>query len=228
MTSSTRAPRNSLSRDLVVARAVALADREGLGDLTIRALAVECGVKPMAIYHHIANKEAILDAIVDVVFAEVYSPQPGRPWRDELTERSRAMRAALRRHPWALALMETRRSPGPATLRGHEACLEVLRSAGFSLQATAHAYAVLDAFVYGFSLQEAMLDEVDLEGSAEEFVAALDLTGFPRMAEFAARHVLADGYAFGNSFEVGLELTLDGLERLRVLFPEPADDRAPA
>ena len=219
---SARAPRNSLSRELVVSRAVALADRRGLEDLTIRALAVECGVKPMAIYHHIAGKDAILDAIVDVVFAEVYLPQRGRPWRTELAERSRSMRAALRRHPWALALMETRRNPGPATLLGHEACLEVLRSAGFSLPATAHAYAVLDAFVYGFSLQEAMLDEIGLDDEAEDVLAGMDLRAFPRMAEFATGHVLTEGYAFANSFEVGLDLTLDALERLPGLYPEPA------
>lgn len=222
MPDRSRAPRNSLNRDLVVARALDLADRRGLADLTIRALATECGVKPMAIYHHVANKEAILDAIVDVVFAEVYAPRPGRPWRDELAERSWSMRAALRRHPWALAVMESRRNPGPATLLGHEACLEVLRSAGFSLPATAHAYAVLDAFVYGFSLQEAMLDDVDLANSADQLVAAMDLSRFPRMAEFATQHVLTEGYAFADSFRVGLDLTLDGLERLRVTFPEPA------
>lgn len=219
MSDPARAPRNTLSRDLVVARAVALADRDGLGVLTIRNLAAECGVKPMAIYHHIANKEAILDAIVDAVFAEVYVPRTSRPWCDELAERSRSMRATLRRHPWALALMEARRNPGPATLLGHEACLEVLRSAGFSLQATAHAYAVLDAFVYGFALQEAMLDQVGLAESAAELVEGMNLAGFPRMAEFATQHVLAEGYSFASSFEVGLDLVLDALERLRVAFP---------
>lgn len=219
MSAPARAPRNTLSRDRVVARAVALADRDGLGVLTIRNIAAECGVKPMAIYHHVANKEAILDAIVDAVFAEVSVPRADRPWREELAERSRSMRAALRRHPWALSLMEARRNPGPATLVGHEACLEVLRSAGFSLQATAHAYAVLDAFVYGFALQEAMLDQVGLADSAGELLEGMDLRGFPRMAEFATQHVLAEGYSFASSFEVGLELTLDALERLRAAFP---------
>lgn len=225
MSTPARAPRNSLSRELVVSRAVQLADRDGLAVLTIRALAAECGVKPMAIYHHIASKEAILDAIVDTVFEEVQLPQAQRPWREELAQRSRSMRAALGRHPWALALLEARRNPGPATLRGHEACLEVLRSAGFSLQATAHAYAVLDAFVYGFSLQEAMLGQIDLDGSAPELIEAMDLTRFPRMAEFATQHVLADGYSFADSFEVGLDLVLDALERLRTAFGQSVSTR---
>ncbi|MCB8957241.1 MAG: TetR/AcrR family transcriptional regulator [Nocardioides sp.] len=218
MSTPTRAPRNTLSRDLVVERAVRLADREGLGVLTIRALAGECGVKPMAIYHHVSGKEEILDAIVDAVFAEIYAPQVDGPWREELARRSRSVREALGRHPWALALMEARRNPGLATLAGHEACLEVLRSAGFSLQATAHAYAVLDAFVYGFALQETMLAQVDLDGSVDELVESMDLARFPRMHEFATEHVLQDGYAFAASFEVGLELVLDALERLQAAF----------
>lgn len=215
MSTPARAPRNSLSRELLVARALQLADREGLAALTMRALAAECGVKPMAIYHHVPHKEAIIDALVDAVHEEVHPPRVDRPWRDELAQRSRSMRAALARHSWALSVLENRRNPGPATLRGHEACLEVLRSAGFSLPATAHAYAVLDAFVYGFALQESMLGDIDLAGSAEDLIEGIDLTGLPRMAEFATQHVLRDGYSFADSFEVGLELVLDSLERLQ-------------
>jgi AcrR family transcriptional regulator len=217
MSTTGRAPRNSLNREVVVRGAVRVADRDGLAALTIRALAAECGVRPMAIYHHVANKEAILDAIVDTVYAEVYLPHAEAPWRDELAARSRSMRAALRRHPWALAVLETRRNPGPATLLGHEACLEVLRSAGFSLQATAHAYALLDAFVFGFSLQEAMLAQVDLDDAAR-LVEGINLSGYPRMEEFATRHVLAEGYSFASSFDVGLGLLLDALERLQETF----------
>ena len=218
MSSTARTPRNTLSRELVVSSALQLADRDGLGALTIRSLAAECGVKPMAIYHHIANKEAILDAIVDAVYAEIYRPEPDKPWREELATRSRSMRAALRRHPWALSMLEGRRNPGPEALGGHEACLQVLRSAAFSLPATAHAYAILDAFVYGFSLQEAMLDQVDLDDSAADLIGGIDLSRLPYMAEFANDHVLADGYSFGSSFEVGLGLTLDSLERLRATY----------
>lgn len=195
-----------------------LADRDGLGALTIRALAAECGVKPMAIYHHITNKEAILDAIVDAVYAEIYCPKSDKPWREELATRSRSMRAALGRHPWALSMLEGRRNPGPEALDGHEACLQVLRSAAFSLQATAHAYAILDAFVYGFSLQEAMLHQVDLDDAAADLIGGIDLSGFPHMAEFASEHVLTEDYSFGSSFEIGLGLTLDSLERLRVTY----------
>lgn len=212
--SSVRAPRNSLSFDLVVAGAVELADERGLDELTMRALATHLGVRPMAIYHYVANKDEILDAIVDVVFKEVYVPEAADDWRTELALRSRSMHDALRRHAWAVALMEARVNPGTANLKNHEAVLDVLLSAGFSLAATAHAYAVVDAFVYGFVLQEAMLDSIDLRGSAPELMKAMNLAEFPRMAQFAAQHVLAQGYAFEDSFEVGLTMMLDGVSAL--------------
>lgn len=214
MPTTARAPRNTLTRDRLVAGAVALADAEGLAALTIRALAARLGVKPMAIYHHVANKEEILDAIVDAVYGEVYLPRVGGDWREELLRRSRSANEALGRHPWAVSLMETRVNPGPSNLANHEATLDVLLTAGFSLEATAHAYATLDAFVYGFALQEAALDSIGLHDSADQLLAGMNLAGFPRMAQFASQHVMREGYAFSDSFEVGLALVLDGLATL--------------
>ena len=210
-----RAPRNSLTIDRVVAGAVELADAEGIDALTMRALATHLEVRPMAIYHYVANKDAILDAIVDAVFGEVYIPEATGDWRDELTTRSASMRAALGRHPWAVGLLETRPTPGIASLTNHNAVLDVLLTTGFSLPATAHAYAAIDAFVYGFALQEAMLNSVDLAGSAPELLAGMNLTDFPRITEFAMQHVMQPGYAFGNSFDAGLTMVLDGIAALR-------------
>lgn len=130
------------------------------------------------------------------------------------------MREALARHPWALPVVETRAHPGPATLANHEAVLDVLRRSGFSLQATAHAYAVLDAFVYGFALQEAMLRTAGLPDDSPGVVAGMDLARFPRVQELATLYADAPAYPFGASFDVGLDLVLDGLERLADLFPE--------
>lgn len=209
-----RAPRNTLTRERVITAALEVADADGIAALTIRALAAHLGVKPMAIYHHVANKEEILDALVDAVHADVHLPSAAGPWRDELVLRSRSMHDALGRHPWAVGLMEARVSPGPASLASHEATLDLLLTAGFSLQATAHAYATLDAFVYGFVLQETMLDSIDLAGSAEQIIAGINLAGFPRMAQFAEQHVMQEGYAFSSSFEVGLGLVLDGIATL--------------
>lgn len=211
MPSASRAPRGSLSRDRVRDAALALADESGVAAVTIRSIAARLGAKPMAVYHHVGSKDEILDAIVDCVYAQMYLPSPAGPWRDELAERSRSMRAVLARHPWAVGLMETRRHPGPATLASHEALLDVLRTAGFSLAATAHAGALLDAYVFGFALQEVMLQAVALEADPQALIDGMDLTAAPRMREFAEEYVMRSGYAFGDSFEVGLRLVLDGV-----------------
>jgi AcrR family transcriptional regulator len=209
-----RAP---LTRERVLTAAVAIADARGIGALTMRALAQELGVKPMALYHHVANKEEILDALVDVVFGEIELPEPDGDWREAMRRRAASARAALHRHPWAIALMESRSSPGPATLRHHDTVVGIFRAAGFSVAATAHAYALLDSYVYGFALQEAMLpmdgpgDTAELAGSImEQFPAR----AYPHLAELATEHVLRPGYDFGDEFGFGLELILAGLDGL--------------
>ena len=146
-----------LSRDRVLRAAVAIADAAGIGSLTMRSLAQELGVKPMALYYHVANKEEILDGIVDLVFSEIELPTANGDWRSEIVRRANSARRVLRRHPWAIGLMESRKTPGPATLRHHDATIGILRAAGFSVEMTAHAYALLDSYIYGFALQEVSL-----------------------------------------------------------------------
>ena len=210
-------PVTKLTPQRVIEGAVSLADRIGVDALTIRKIAEEIGVKPMTIYHHVPNKEAIIDGMVDAVFAEIDLPPNDADWRDAMTQRCRSMRAVLADHPWASPLLENRTSPGPATLTHHDAVLGCLRRAGFSLQLTAHAYALIDAFLYGFALQEATLpvtggDEMaELAGSMVEQMPA-DV--YPNLIEFTHEHVMKPGYDFGNSFEVGLGLILDGLAPL--------------
>lgn len=217
--STTRAPRNTLTHEKIVAAALELVDREGLDAFTIRELAVRLGVRPMSIYHYTKSKEELLDALIDVVFGEVYLPCPEGDWREELLRRSVSMREALARHRWALPVMETRAHPGPATLTNHEGVLDVLRTSGFSLEASAHAYAILDAFVYGFSLQEAMLEVVGVPDRSAGLVGAMDLARFPRVAELAAAYVEAEVYPFTASFDVGLRVVLDGIERISGTLP---------
>ncbi|WP_338089907.1 TetR/AcrR family transcriptional regulator [Nonomuraea basaltis] len=159
-----RAP---LSRTRVLRAAVAVADAGGLGSLTIRSLAHELGVKPMSVYYHVANKEEIFDGIVDLVFSEIELPSPDGEWRSEMRRRATSARRVLRRHPWAIGLLETRATPGPATLRHHDATVGTLRRAGFSVEMTTHAYALLDSYVYGFALQEAALPFHGPEAAAE-------------------------------------------------------------
>jgi len=208
-----RAP---LSRERVLRGAVAVADAAGIGALTIRSLAQELGVKPMSVYHYVANKDEILDGIVDLVFGEIDLPSTDGDWRSEMRRRATSARRALRRHPWAIGLMESRTTPGPATLRHHDAVIGTLRGAGFSIQMTAHAYALLDSYVYGFALQEASLP---FEGPetvaevAEPMMQQFPAGEYPHLVEMATEHILKPGYDFGDEFEFGLGVILDGLTK---------------
>jgi AcrR family transcriptional regulator len=208
-----RAP---LSRERVLRGAVAVADAAGIGALTMRSLANELGVKPMSLYYHVANKDEILDGIVDHVFSEIELPRADGEWRSEIRRRATSARRVLRCHPWAIGLMESRPTPGPATLRHHDVIIGTLRGAGFTVAMTAHAYALLDAYVYGFALQEAALpfrgpDEA--AGVAEPMMERFPVGEYPHLVELATEHVLQPGYDFGDEFEFGLDLILDALTR---------------
>ena len=221
----TAVERTPLTRERVLAGAVAIADADGLGALTMRSLAHELGVKPMSLYHHVDSKSAILDALVDLVFAEIELPSPGGDWHHEIRRRAASVRTVLRRHPWAVALMESRSAPGPATLRHHEAVLATFRSAGFSVAMTAHAYALLDAFIYGFAVQEAGLPFTGTANPAEvtsEIAARFSPGEHPYMVEFATEHVLRPGYDFGAEFDFGLGVVLDALARMLDDHGEPS------
>jgi AcrR family transcriptional regulator len=206
-----------LSRERVLRGAIAVADAAGIGSLTMRSLAQELGVKPMTLYHHVANKDEILDGIIDVVFSEIELPPADADWRSAMRRRAISARRVLARHPWATPLMESRTNPGPATLRQHDSVIGTLRRAGFSIQMTAHAFSLLDSYVYGFAVQEAGLPFDRPEAVpevADAILAQFPYEEYPHLAELATEHVLQPGYDYGNEFEFGLDLILDGLERL--------------
>jgi len=210
-----------LSRERVLRAAVELADAGGIASLTIRSLADKLDVKPMSVYHHVANKDVILDGIVDQVFTEIDLPEATGDWREQMRRRADSARRALRRHSWAIALMESRSTPGAATLRHHDAVLGCLRAAGFSVEQTAHAYALLDSYIYGFALQEAALpfDATNTASTvAEAIVEHFPAGAYPHLVEMAAEHITKPGYDFGDEFGFGLDLILDGLTGL--LRPE--------
>jgi AcrR family transcriptional regulator len=213
---SSRKRRAPLSRERVLEGAVAIADADGIGALTIRSLAQHLGVKPMSLYYYVANKSEILDAIVDVVFSEIDLPTVDGDWRSEIRLRAHSARQVLRRHSWAIGLLESRTTPGPDTLRHHDAMLGTLRGAGFSIEMTAHAYALIDSYVYGFALQEAALpfDGRDTVTTVavpmmEQFPAG----EYPYLVELATEHILQPGYDFGDEFDFGLDLILDALNK---------------
>ena len=225
--------RPRLDRDRVLRAAVDVADGGGIAALTIRSLADELGVKPMTVYYYVKNKEEILDGIVVIVFGEIELPTVGGDWRRELTRRARSAREVLRRHPWAIPLLESRTSPGPATLRHHDAVLGVLRAGGFSVVHTAHAYALLDAFLYGHAVQEASLPFEGPEGPTEvapQVVESMSDAGdFPHLTEMMASYYLRPGYDFADEFQVGLDAVLETLSRwqsdTKGRHTEPAEDR---
>jgi AcrR family transcriptional regulator len=215
-------PGAPLTRDRVLRTALALADDHGLDWLSMRKLGQALGVEAMSLYHHVANKEDLIDGMVDLVFAEIELPSAQDDWKSGMRRRARSTRQVLARHPWASGLMESRRAPGPATLRHHDTVLGCLRAAGFSLVLVAHAYAALDSYIYGFALQERTLPLGTPEQNAE--VAQAILAGFPveqypHLAEFATKHVMQPGYDFGAEFEFGLDLLLDGLEHAALARP---------
>ncbi len=217
-TSTKTRVRVPLTRERALQAAVALADSRGIEAVTMRGLARDLGVEAMSLYHHVANKDDILDGMVDLVFSEVQLPEPGTAWRPAMSDRALSVRAALTRHPWALALMESRTSPGAATLAHHNAVLGCLRQAGFSVEMAAHAFSLLDAYIYGFVLQEVTLpfDEAtsteEMAGLVGPMLDAFPSDQYPYLEELTAQHVLKVGYSYGKEFRFGLDLILDGLE----------------
>jgi AcrR family transcriptional regulator len=210
-------PRTALSRERVLRAALAQADESGLESLTIRRLAEVLGAAPMALYRHVANKDELVDGLVDIVFAEIDLPATGADWKTAMRKRAISLRDVLSRHRWAIGLMESRRSPGPANLRHHDAVIGSLRQAGFSVAMAAHAYSVLDGYIYGFALTKMNLPFETSEDIAEVgqgMLRPFPVSEYPNLVEFLNEHVMKPGYDYGDEFEYGLDLILEGLERI--------------
>jgi AcrR family transcriptional regulator len=204
----------------VLRGAVALADEGGLESVTMRKLAKRLGVEAMSLYNHVASRDDLLDGMIDIVFSEIELPSTEIDWKAALRTRAVSTREALARHRWAIGLMEGRTNHGPANLRLHNAVLGCLRAAGFSVEMAVHAYSVQDAYIYGFALQEAdMSSESATDFAAEaqrqmrEYEAVLD--DYPHLVEVVGGHVAKEGYDYETEFLFGLDLILDGLDRLR-------------
>lgn len=208
-------PRRRLSRRRVLETAISRADQGGLDALTMRSLAEELGVVPAALYRHIANKDDLIDEMVDMVFAEIRLPAGGADWATAMRRRAISVHEALTRHRWAISFMESRRNPGPANLRHHDAVIGKLRSAGFSVAMAAHAYSLLDSYGYGFALTKLALPLNSSVEVARAMLEPLSPNEYPNLVEFIAEHVAQPGYDHGDEFEYGLEIVLDGIERAR-------------
>jgi AcrR family transcriptional regulator len=207
-------PTRPLSRERVVTAAMALADKKGEAGVTMRAIAAALGVEAMSLYNHVTGREDILDGMVDAVFGEIDLPAPTADWKKAMRERAVSSRTVLQRHRWAVGLMDSRSRPGPATLRHHDAVLGTLRAGGFSVAMAAHAFLVIDSYLYGFVLQELSLPFVsraELDEVAGGIMRDLPIDAYPHLAEVITGHGLRPGYDYSDEFERGLTLILDAL-----------------
>ncbi|MGM0931025.1 MAG: TetR/AcrR family transcriptional regulator [Actinomycetota bacterium] len=209
-------PRPALSRQRVVQAAIEHADSAGLDALTMRKVAEMLQAAPMSLYRHVSNRDDLIDAMIDVLFGEIPLPLGSAHWRMAMRDRALALRDLLARHRWAIGLMESRRRPGPANLRHHDAVIGKLRSAGFDVGMVAHAYSVLDGYIYGFALTRMSIpfettDEMAV--MAQDMFEPLPANDYPNLAEFISDHVMKPGYDYREEFEYGLDLILNGLEQ---------------
>ena len=207
-----------LTRERVLAAAMKLADGGGIEALSMRKLGQALGVEAMAVYYHFANKERVLDGIVDLVFGEIDVPRIGADWKTAMRQRAMSVRDALLRHRWAIGLMESRTNPGPANLRHHDAVIGCLRAAGFDMAATATAYSLLDSYIYGYAMTKMNLpfeDTSDIVELSETMLAPFAPGEYQNLADFITEHAMKPGYDYAHEFEYGLDVILDGLERVR-------------
>ncbi len=216
-----RPRRHTLNRERVLETAVAFADERGLEELSMRKLGQELGVEAMSLYNHVADKDDLLDGIVDVVARELERPDPALPWRAALRRCSVRSREVLLRHPWSAALAESRIQTGPERLGYLEGLLDMLRRAGFSASGAYRVNLFVDSYVYGFVLQELSwpTESDDAFDPADEFAQRTSADAFPRLVE-VAQVVAAGDWSPAADFERGLDLILDGVEQM--LEAEPS------
>ena len=205
-----------LSRERVMAEALRMVDEGGLDVLSMRNLAQALQVEAMSLYNHVQNKEHILDGLVELVVSEIEVPPTGGDWRAAMRRRALSAHAVLMRHPWATMLFVSRMNIGPNMLRYVDATIGCLRGAGFSYPMADHAWTSIDAYVYGFTLQKLNfpLGPAEYASSASQFLPMIPAAQFPHLNGMS-QEVIAGRHDGLHQLDFGLELLLDGIERLR-------------
>lgn len=216
-TGASAKPRSPLSRERVLRAAITLADEAGIEALSMRRLAQELGVEAMSLYNHVANKNDLLDGIVDTAWGEIVVPTGEADWKTVIREIAISAHETLLRHPWASGLW-MRQKPGPARLRYGDSLLGCLRNTGFSKDLTYHAYHIIESYILGYTFQVLSFRAVDTEQFADiaaSFVRGEFSAEYPHFTEHALQH-MEPGHDDGvSAYGLGLDLILDGLERLR-------------
>jgi len=205
-----------LNRDRVFAAAVEIADGRGVGAVTMREVASRLGVEAMSLYNHVANKDDILDGMVDLVIEEVELPSDVEGWREAMRRRAVSAHRVFGRHPWLAPLLDSRESSGPSRLRYLDWVLGTLMKAGFSLEDAARAFSLLDSYIYGFGIQQFNMSadaDASPEEMAEAILASIPAEKYPYLHRMAS-HAMESGYDAESDFDFGLKLILDGLERI--------------
>ena len=211
-------PRVPLSRERVLRAAIALADEGGIESLSMRKLGQELGVEAMSLYHHVANKDDLLDGIVDVVTSEIEVPSDETDWKEAIRRTAISSHDVFVRHRWSCSLMMRRARPSPDRIRWMEAVLRTFREAGFSADMTHHAFHALDSHITGFTLWQVSMPfetKEELVDLAEGFMQSIPADEYPYIIEHAEQHIAPSSPDGKSEFEFGLDLILDGLERLR-------------
>ena len=201
-----------------------IADKQGLDALSMRELARKLGVEAMSLYHHVKNKDDILDGLLEVVVSEIEVPAIGGDWREAMRRRARSAHKVLMAHPWATMLLMSRISIGPAMMRYVDATLGCLRESGFSFPMADYAWNAMDSYIYGYTLQQLSfpVEPDEYAAAAAAFVPVIDAEAYPYLVGLSAE-VIARRHDGVHSLEFGLDLILDGLERLRLRSPtDPA------
>jgi AcrR family transcriptional regulator len=207
--------RARLNRERVLDAGVALADREGIDALTMRRLAGELGVEAMSLYNHVSNKDDLLDGMLDRVFGEIELPGGGPDWRHRARRRAISAHAVLMRHPWAAAMWASRPNPGPARMRYVDTALRNLREAGFLPGLLDRTFHAIDNHIVGHALQALgfPLERGEMKAASEQFLRSFPVEEYPDLAAHVRHHAEHPGE--GDEFEFGLDLILDGIERMR-------------
>jgi AcrR family transcriptional regulator len=212
-----------LTPEKVLSAALKMADQEGLESLSMRNLAQSLKVEAMSLYNHVENKEALLDGLVELVAGELEVPEVGGDWKAAMRRRAKSAHEVLNRHPWATMLFVSRVNVGPNMLRYVDRTISCLRAAGFSFPLADHAWNALDAFIYGFTLQKRNfpLEPGQYAAAAKQFIHLIPPEQFPGLNGMSQEVI--DGRHDGlHQLDFGLELLLDGFERLLQRAPSPA------
>ena len=202
-----------LSRDRVLHAGLELADASGVEALTMRRLGEELGFEAMSLYRHVANKQDLLDGMLDLVLDEWQLPDAGDDWKEAIRTSASSVHDALRRHPWAARLLMTGSHLRPVRLRYMDGLLSRLHDAGFDPTTTYSVYHLLDGFIFGFSLWEAYTSiPMDAE-AVSRLMATIPWEDYPRLAAHRDQHMQEGPHREASAFQVGLDLILDGLQQ---------------